>query len=302
MIIIQNQLIWKTWGPSPYRDFYVHDPKKRLIQAPQFQDRIVHHALVRVVNPLFERKFIFDSYGCRVGKGSHAAMHRVQSFLRQAKRTNERVYVLKADVSSFFPSIDQDVLQGVIRRTIRCRDTLWLMNRIIAGAGYEGRGMPIGALPSQLFANIYLDVLDHFIKDDLRIKRYVRYMDDFIIIHHDKDHLKRLMKEIELFLWDRLSLRYNPKTQVFPYSQGIDFCGYRIWPTHVLPRKRNVRRARRFLKALKRAYLNKGIDWMTLWQPIASFLGYMKHCSGEKTLKIILSEIKICPSNPRLKS
>ena len=243
LINIQNHLLWKTWRPGKFRSFYVYDPKKRLIQAPPFEDRVVHHALVRVIEPLFERKFIYDSYACRKGKGIHAATLRVQGFLRRAKRNwGERVYVLKADISKYFPSINHNKLIQIIGRTIKDKNALWLCERIIKNCGYEVKGIPVGALTSQLFANIYLDQLDHYLKDDLGVKYYLRYMDDFVILGRAKSELRALLYRIEEFLVYELLLCLNPKTSISPAKRGVDFAGYRTWATHILPRKRNIKK------------------------------------------------------------
>lgn len=291
IVTLQNELAWKIWRPGRWREFMVYDPKPRVIHAPAFRDRVVHHALCRVIEPLFERRFIYDSYACRRGKGTHAAMYRVRDFLRRLKRTCGRAYVLKADISRYFPSVAHEHLKDIIRRTIRCRDTLWLIDIIIDHGGDNGRGLPIGALTSQLFANVYLDIFDHFVKDELAVKFYVRYMDDFVILHPDKAYLRDVRDRIEDFLFERLSLRLNPKTRIFPHKQGVDFCGYRIWPTHVLPRKRNVKRARRRLGALARLYARGLVPLERVKTALASFLGYMKHCAGRTTTQCILKEL-----------
>jgi len=291
LIAIQNELIWETWEPGRWREFYIYDPKKRLIQAPPFKDRIVHHALVQVIEPLFERKFIYDSYACRVGKGTHAAMYRVLSFERQAKQNYGHFYILKGDISQYFPSINHKVLKRIIRQTIRDKDTLWLIDRIIDFGGENGRGVPIGALTSQLFANIYLNEFDHFIKDELSVKFYVRYMDDFVIIHTNKDYLKQLLCKIEDFLWSRLVLRLNLKTQIFLYTQGINFCGYRIWPTHILPRKQTMKRAKKRFKKFSewRISLDK------IKASLMSFLGYIKHCNAYHSTLGTLKKLVLRP-------
>lgn len=287
LIDIQNNLIWKTYSPLPFREFYVHDPKKRLIQAPAFRDRVVHHALCNVIEPLFERKFIYDSYACRRGKGTHTAVARLQRFMRKLRRNYDNFYVLKADISQYFPSINHSILMNIIQRTIRCKDTLWLIETIIF---QTDQGLPIGALTSQLFANVYLNELDHFIKDQLGVKYYLRYMDDFVIAHPDKKYLKQLLCDIQDFLITRLALKLNPKTRICPYAQGVDFAGYRTWPTHILPRKRNVKRAKRMFKKLMKDYALGIIDLDYIKPRLMSFLGYMKHCDGYITLHHILSE------------
>jgi len=287
LIDIQNNLIWKTYSPLPFREFYVHDPKKRLIQAPAFRDRVVHHALCNVIEPLFERKFIYDSYACRRGKGTHTAVARLQRFMRKLRRNYDNFYVLKADISQYFPSINHSILMNIIQRTIRCKDTLWLIETIVS---QTDQGLPIGALTSQLFANVYLNELDHHIKDQLGVKYYMRYMDDFVIAHPDKKYLKRLLCDIQDFLTTKLALRLNPKTRIYPYTHGVDFAGYRTWPTHILPRKRNVKRARRMFRKLMKDYARNIIDLDYIKPRLMSFLGYMKHCDGYTTLHHILSE------------
>jgi len=297
LIDIQNNLIWKTYSPLPFREFYVHDPKKRLIQAPAFRDRVVHHALCNVIEPLFERKFIYDSYACRRGKGTHAAVARLQRFMRKLRRNHGNFYILKADISQYFPSINHDILKRTVRRTIACKDTLWLIDTII---DQHEEGLPIGALTSQLFANVYLNELDHFIKDRLGVKHYLRYMDDFVIMHADKEALKVLRLEIESFLQHKLLLKLNPKTSIFPDRHGIDFCGYRIYPTHILPRKRNIKRARKRLARLAKLY-NKGVVTLAgVKSSIMSFMGYMRHCNGYRSLQGVLGEVVLSRDIPHL--
>ncbi len=290
LISIQNELIWDKWKPGRWREFFVYDPKKRLIQAPPFKDRVVHHALVRIIEPLFERKFIYDSYACRAGKGTHKAMKRCVKFLRIIKRNHGKVYVLKADISKYFPSINRYILTQIIQRAIRCKKTLKLIEKII-NIDNEPKGIPIGALTSQLFANIYLDKLDHFVKDFLGVKYYIRYMDDFVILFHDKNYLKELYIEINNFLELELNLKLNPKTNIFSYKQGINFCGYRIWPTHILPRKRNIKKMRKRLKYLSKLYRKREITLNEFKSSLMSYLGYLKHCNSYRTLKSILNEI-----------
>lgn len=291
-----NLLTWKQWEPSRFREFYIHDPKKRLISAPQFRDRVVHHALYQVVAPLFEAKFIGDSYACRTGKGTHAAKERVESFAQTAHRAWGGYYVLKADISGYFYNINRATLMSLIERTIADKDVLWLIRKIVQCDG-DDIGLPIGALTSQLWANVYLDALDHHLKDDLGVKLYARYMDDFVVIHHDKKYLQELLAEIERFLAEKLQLKLNPKTAIFKSGKGavraIDFCGYRIWPGYTKPRKRTVRCARRRLRKLSGLYSCGDISLDRLRASVMSFLGYMRHCNGLHTLKSVLGAIPI---------
>jgi RNA-directed DNA polymerase len=292
LIEIQNRLIWGSWSPGRWREFVVREPKIRFIQAPPFRDRVVHHALVRVIEPLFEKKFIGDSYACRRGKGTHAAVSRLQAFLRAAHRRHGKVYVLKADISRYFPSIDRYRLVNLLARTIRDKNTLALCEKIIRYDD-DARGVPVGALTSQLFANVYLDQLDHLVKDQLGYKFYLRYMDDFIVLGPDKPGLWGVLRDIDGFLSCELRLSLNPKTGIFPSSRGVDFAGYRTWTTHVLPRKRNVIRARRKLRSLSGQYRAGLVAVEYVKAVLMSFLGYMKFCSGRETTRNILAETRL---------
>ncbi len=286
LIELQNRLLWREWRPGAWRCFEVYEPKKRIIHAPPFCDRVVHHALVRVMEPLFERRFIADSFACRRGKGNHAAQERVVEFLRRNPRPT---HVLQTDISSCFPSVNHEVLLDTIKRTIRDPDVLWLSRSIVTDGGFDGTGLPIGALTSQLFANVYLDLLDHFMKDALGVKRYVRYMDDTVSLSDDKRYLRDVYGEMDEFVRTRLLMRLNPKSGIYGVCQGVNFCGYRSWPTHVLPRKRNVRRARRALRGLSRLYRRGRVSIGKVRSVVASFLGYMQRCRGYRSAESVLA-------------
>ncbi len=277
LIQIQNELIWKTYRPGAYRNFYVYEPKKRLVSAPPFRDRIVHHALCNIIGPLFEKKMIYDSYACRIGKGSHRAASRTQKFLREMP---EKAYCFKADISKYFPSISHDVIKRIFRRTIYCRDTLWLMDLIVDhwdGGGLKPRGLPIGALTSQLWANVYLGQLDHYVKEVLQEHYYVRYMDDFLVLSNSKEHLWGVKHLVEDYINRELDLQLNPKTGIFPASQGIDYCGYRIWTTHRLLRKRSVKKMKRKMRVFKRKYAAGEIEFKEIDRSVQSWLGHAQH-------------------------
>ena len=225
LIDLQNHLIWKTYQPSPYRYFTVYEPKERPIAALPFRDRVLHHALCNIIEPIFERSMIFDSYACRVGQGVLAGVNRTTQYLRRARTKWGRVYCLKADITKFFPSIDHTALKKLIRRRIACPDPLDLMELIIDSSGTE-RGLPIGNLTSQLWANVYLNELDHFCKETLQVRKYLRYMDDFVLFHPDKQFLHTALQEIRGFLDDNLRLSLNAKTQIFPVGpRSVDFLG-----------------------------------------------------------------------------
>jgi len=293
---IQNHLLWKTWKPGQQHEFVVREPKLRLIQAPPFEDRIVHHALVRVVEPHFERRFIADSYACRKNKGTQRAVMRVQHFLRVAKRNwGDGLYVVKADISQYFASIQHHVLMQEIERVISDPNVLWLWRRILSGYGHEaGLGLPVGALTSQIGANIVLNRLDHAVKDDMGVRCYARYMDDFIAVLPDKSSARRVLREMERVV-NRLGLSLNPKTAIHPWQRGIDFCGYRIWPTHILPRKRNIKRARADFRQMMRAYFDGEVSMTDARQRVMSFLAYAKHCQARRTVEGVLGDLVLVP-------
>ena len=291
LLNIHNHLVWNTWQPKPFSNFTVYEPKVRLIEAPQFSDRIVHHALHRVVEPHFERRFIHHSYACRKGKGTHAAAYAVQAMLRKAQARWGKVYVLQGDIARYFPSIDQRRLLKQISKTIKDRRVINLWWRIMRPHGADQIGAPIGALTSQLGANVHLDVLDHHITDDLGYGLYARYMDDWIIIAPDKHELWRLLSYLKKWLHYELGLVINPKSTVYPASQGVDFAGYRTWATHILPRKKNVAAAKARMKALMAGYRAGRVDREEVEASWASFKGYLKHCESAAVVRGVMEDL-----------
>lgn len=303
LIEIQNSLLWKTYQTGPYRNFKVFEPKERDIAALPIKDRIVQHALVETIDPIWASRFIFDTYACRPGKGTHAGADRAQAFLRATLREHGQVFVLKAGIAKYFPSICHDVLKRLIRRRVACSDTLWLIDNIIDSTAEAGdplpRGIPIGNLTSQLFANIYLHELDEFVKFDLREKQYLRYMDDFAVVGHDKAHLHQVRRDIEDFLHARLGLRCNHKTQIFPVSpsngRALDFLGYRIWPTHRKIRKDSAGRMRRKMKRMARLYHEGKMTWDQVHQVIMSWIGHAGHANTYKLRTRVLCDVPFIP-------
>ncbi len=285
LIQLQNELIWGQYKTGAYRKFIVTEPKERIVAALPFRDRVVQHAIVGVIEPIWERRFIADSYACRPGKGTHKGADRAQAMLRKVKREHGKVFVLKADIAKYFYSIDHGALKNLMRRRIRCRRTLALIDSIIDSTAAPGDprpvGLPIGNLTSQLFANVYLHELDEFVKHGLREKLYMRYMDDFLVVHHDKAHLHRIRAQIERFLRDRLCLRTNSKTQVFPvgerFGRAVDFLGYRIWTTHRRLRKSSISRITRTLRRLKKQYAAGKVALEKVRQSITSWVAHASH-------------------------
>lgn len=303
LIEIQNELIWKTYRTGRYRSFFVYEPKQRLVMALPFRDRIVHHALCNIIEPIFDRTFIFDSYACRHDKGTHAGADRLTSFLRRAHRVWPKVYCLKADIRQYFPSITHSILLSLIERKIQCGDTLRLIIEIINSTADPDDpnpvGIPIGNLTSQLAANIYLNELDRFVKHDLRMKFYIRYLDDFVVLLDDKRGLWRVRQEIGDFLRGCLRLKFNPKTDIFPASGGIDFLGYRIWPTHRLLRKSSAKRMRNKLKSFEKQWREGTITLDEIRQSIASWIGHTRHCDAYFLRRALFNHFRLVKLWPK---
>lgn len=303
--LILHQLIFELnvgeWRPAKYYEFECRtEVKRRTINAPTFRDRIVHHSIDRIIRPLFERKYIFDSYACRLGKGTHAACARLQHFLRQAGASGKRVYVLQADISKYYPSISHDVLKEELRRTIADKRLLEVLDLVIESFNEDtGRGLPIGSLTSQLFANVYLNPFDHFMKECRRERFYLRYMDDFIVVADDKAHLRDALADARWFIETQLKLKLNPKTAIFPASHGVDFAGYRTFTAKVLPRKRNIKAAKIRFKDLSWRFRHGRASIKDAQQVVASFLGYCKHCKSSQSARAALRRLVLSKSKPK---
>ncbi|MDZ7308624.1 MAG: RNA-directed DNA polymerase [candidate division KSB1 bacterium] len=281
-----RELQAQTYQPGEYRAFFIYEPKKRLISAAPFRDRVVHHALINVIGPLFERQFIFDSYANRVGKGTHAAIRRLQHSMRQAK------YLLKIDLRQYFPSIDHEILKREIRHVTADPETLWLIDRIIDGSNpqvetnwyFPGddlfapferrRGLPIGNLTSQFFANVYLNPFDHFVKEQLRCRFYLRYVDDAVLLDDSPVYLQSLLPRLQTCLNDfRLKL-YLEKCQIRPVNCGQRFLGQIVFPRHRLLVPENVRRFARRMRQFQKKYARQKISLPEIRQSLMSWLGH----------------------------
>lgn len=295
LITLHAALANKTWVPRITFTKRISYPKPREISAPVPYDRVAFHAIIDVIRPYFEAKFIYHSYACRAGKGTLAAVKAVQRMVHGTVLQYGDGYVLKCDIHSYFASIDHTVLKRLVRRTIKDTDTLMMLDRIIDSSP-GNVGLPLGSLSSQLFANVYLDHLDHKVKEELRVKCYARYMDDFVIVHPDKKYLAWLLEEIRKIVKFDLHLELNPKTSIFPIKHGVDFCGYRIYPTYLKPRKRNVKAARRRLKKLAKDVNEGKEDLEKFKRSMASYIGYVKHCKGRYSMEKILDDCVLHPT------
>lgn len=286
---LQDELASKTYQPGEYRLFTIYERKPRQIAAAPFRDRVVHHAVMGVVEPFLDRKFIFDSYACRKGKGVHAAVERYQGWARRYP------YVLKMDVSQYFFSIDHDLLKEKIHRYIGDAGVMWLLETIIDGSpdydaplGYfpnddlltplERRvGIPIGNLTSQLLANLYLNDLDHYLKEQLKVRAYLRYVDDLFVLGDSKTDLHRIRQAVETQL-EKARLHLHPrKQQIIPVSCGVDVLGYYVFPYSRRLRNDNGHRFARRMKCWAAAYARGALELEQINPSIQSWIGHARH-------------------------
>lgn len=241
---LHDELHAGTFKPQPYRHFLVMEPKPRQISAPAFRDVVAQHAIYAVVNPIFDRTFIHDNYGCRVDKGTHRASDRTQQYLRQAKPDG---FTLQLDVRRFYYTIDRSILRRLIERKIKDKRLVELM-MMFADDGKGALGVPIGNLLSQLYALIYLDPLDHFIKRQMKVGRYVRYVDDFILWCDTRSEAIERRDTIVDFLASNLGLALSRWT-IAPVKRGVNFVGFRTWRGRRFVRKHSLYRFSRSLSA-----------------------------------------------------
>ena len=285
---------------SGYRIIYIYVPKKRLIMALQFRDRVLQWAIYRLLNPMYEKTYIKDSYGCRKGKGRERAAKRLQYWLRQTDRKPVQYYYLKLDISKFFYRVDHEILLEILKRKIKDPRLLDLFGIIINSEkrafglplGVDpceidprdmlfDKGMPIGNLTSQMFANIYMNELDQYLKQELHLKYVIRYMDDCIILHDSKEELQEILEKVQTFLLEKLKLHLNKKTVIRPTTCNIDFVGYVINKDEIRLRSATVKRMRSRIKYIVKAYERGEMTLKEVNATMQSYFGLMKHCTNE---------------------
>lgn len=269
--LLHEMLLNKSYQTSQYTTFKVFEPKERLVfRLPYFPDRITHHAVMNVLEPIFTNLFTADTYSCIKGKGIHGASRAIKKALIDKSNTK---YCLKLDIKKFYPSVDHVILKQLLRQKFKDINLLWLLDEIIDSAD----GLPIGNYLSQYFANYYLTYFDHWIKEDKAIKYYFRYADDIVILSDNKQHLHQILEAIKRYLKDDLKLTVKQNYQVFPVEvRGIDFVGYKFYHTHTMLRK-SIKK--RFAKAISK-HKNKAT--------IAAYKGWTKHCDSKHLLKKLL--------------
>ncbi len=292
LLSIQSELDANLYEPGRFRTHWISEPKPRLISAAPYRDRVVHHALMNVLEPILERHFHPHSYACRRGKGTHAAADRAQELLRRYR------YVVHGDVRKFFPSLDHEILKAKFRGLIKDRRVLELMDLVVDSSNLQEpvqmwfagdtlwtplvrrRGLPIGNLTSQWFGNWYLNALDYFVTNQIGIRGYARYCDDFLMADTIPSRLHEAIRAVKCRLeQDRLRL-HETRLCVIPSRAGLRFVGYRIWPTHRWVPKENIRRFRRRLRWIKRSYAERRIAWEKVTRRLNGWLGHVRQANG----------------------
>jgi len=302
--LLYNDLKNKTYKHGGYKSFNISDPKPRIIHKASVRDRLLHHLIYQELYSYFDSKFIFDSYSCRVGKGTHKAIYRFDSFQRKVSKNNIKTcWVLKCDIRKFFDNIDHNILKGILKKHIKDENILYLLSEIIDSfttnthishgvymqnifsdpiSKTYGVGLPLGNLTSQLLVNIYMNEFDQFVKHKLKIKYYIRYADDFVILQNDKGILQNLLKQMEEFLEKDLKLKMHPdKVFIKTIACGVDFLGWVQFPKHRVLRTSTKRRMFRNIK--KSQKLNT----------VISYLGMLSHGSGQRLKNRIIKLISL---------
>ena len=280
ILALHEELTQQLYSHSAYHAFRISDPKPRQIHKATVRDRIVHRAIYRILYPYFHQRFIYDSYSCRLGKGTHKAVKRfVIKTAKLSRNDTKVVWVLKCDIRKFFASIDQEILLGLLKKQVPDQNIIWLIEKIIHSfnSGVSGKGLPLGNLTSQLFSNIYLNELDQFVKHILKAKHYLRYADDFVILSRDKDYLLEMTPKIADFLSEQLKLELHPdKVFLQTIASGVDFLGWVNFLKH------------RVLRTATKRRMFKRLQNNSNQEVVNSYLGLLKWGNGRKlSIKII---------------
>lgn len=288
---LQMEMLWGTYQPGRYRSFIVYEPKCREILAAPFRDRVAQHAICNVCGPIWDRGMIFDTYACRPGKGTHCGADRVEAWARGMAASGP-VWVLKMDVSKYFFSISHRLARSVVRDKISCPETLRILDSIIASSAAAGDrdpvGVPVGNLTSQWIANLVGNRIDQWAKREMGLRRYIRYMDDMVVLVRDK-HTALALRDAFADKLASLGLRFS-KASVLPLDRGINFLGYRIWPHKRLLRPDSVRRMRRRLRQMEWEYAHGLVGLSDVRQRISSWLAHAGHANADTIKRMVLSK------------
>lgn len=281
---LHGALRQKRYRHSPYESFFIHDPKLRHIRKASVPDRVVHQAVTTVLTRIFEPKFIHHAYSSRLGKGTHRAVKALRAMAwKVSKNLTGPCWALKCDIRKFYDSVDHQILIGLIEKSLDDNDVLRLIWEIIKSFHEKtpGKGVPIGNLTSQVFANIYLNELDQFVKQGLKVKCYLRYADDLLFLSDDKHGLEEILWKIKEFLLEKLKLELHPQKIIFrPLKYGIDFLGYVTLPHHRMLRTTTKRRMMRNLSRKRKLYLNGMLSGDSFNQSLQSYLGILSHADA----------------------
>lgn len=279
---LQMELLWGTYQPGRYRQFQVYEPKRRQILAAPYRDRVAQQAICRVCAPIWDRAMIDHTYACRPGKGTHAGADQVQAWLRGMVATGD-TWVLKMDVSQYFPSISHRLAKRAIRRKVSCPAILRALDAIIDSTAADGDpdpvGIPVGNLTSQWIANLVGDEIDQWAKRDLRLRRYARYMDDMVVIVRSREQALAIRQAFGDKLQE-MGMEFS-KTSILPASRGVNFLGYRIWAHKRLLRRDSIRRMRRRLKAMQWQYRHGLVNLDEVTQRVQSWVAHADHADSE---------------------
>ena len=274
IISLHTNLKNKTYKHSEYESFNISDPKPRNIHKASVRDRLLHHAIYRILYPFFDKKFISDSYSCRLDKGTHKALETFKRFsYKVSKNRTKQIWILKCDVRKFFASIDQKILVEILKKHISDENIVWLLTEIIGSfhSTKEGVGLPLGNLTSQLLVNVYMNQFDQFVKHKIKAKYYIRYADDFVILLNDKKWLEEILPYINNFLLTSLQLQLHPnKISITTLASGVDFLGWVHFPTH------------RVLRTTTKRRMFKNIENNPSKETIQSYLGMLGHGNTRK--------------------
>jgi hypothetical protein len=282
-------LLSKKYRHGGYKSFKIYDPKPRDIHKASVRDRLVHHAVYRILYPFFDQIFISDSYSCRNKKGTYKAINKLKDYFYIISKNNTKTcYALKMDIRKFFANIDQQVLLAILQESINDKDVIWLLNNIIRSfkSKEKGVGLPLGNLTSQLLVNIYMNKFDQFVKHKLKEKYYIRYADDSVILNNNYEYLVNLIPKIEKFLRQKLNLKIHPdKIYIKTIASGLDFLGYVNFSDHRILRTKTKNR---MFKKLQAGLMELKYDKITkekYFQILQSYLGLLQHCRSYKIIK-----------------
>ncbi|MBU2589552.1 MAG: helix-turn-helix domain-containing protein [Nanoarchaeota archaeon] len=306
LLQLRTELVMHTYQPKPLEIFILRDPKTRKISKSEFRDRVVHHAICNIIESVFDKRFIYDSFANRIGKGTLNAIKRFDTFKRKVSKNNTiKCYVLKADIKSYFDTVNQGILIKILSKQIHDDRIMWLIKIILDNhQGKEkNKGMPLGNLTSQFFANVYLNELDQFVKHKLKVKYYIRYVDDFVILHQSKVKLEEYKEKINQFLKEQLNIKLHPeKSQIIKLEKGIGFLGFRIFYHHKLIVKKNMRKFEKKMQRMKKLYQINKINREKIIEKYEGWIAYASNANTYKYRKRMTSKFNITfPAKPNIK-